>query len=855
MSGIPGFGIVRSAARAVPWRRRAEWQAEWEGELSHVWSTSAGTRSDRTKLQWRALGAWQDALEVRRQYGGSPMIGNDLTYAVRLMARRPRFTAAVVLTLALGIGGAAAVYTLIDRLVLHPAAFDDIDTVGELHTQMAPGTTIPILMVDGVEKWRAQGTVFADVQAYGYTGSILGGAGEPQRVTVALVMPGLLPMLGAQPLLGRIPAANATNEIVIAESLWRNELGGTANVLGMTLRLDDQPYTVAGVMPAAFRYPVGEPAAWRIEQLGNEMMTQVQVVARVQPGHTREQIEAEVARIGERLNAEATGQFPFTVQLRWLADSQLRPEFQSALWVLAGAVLLVLLIACVNAANLLLVNMTRRDQELAIRGAIGATRMQLVRQLVLESVVLGIVSAAAGLLIARWLVQVVVTLAPRELMLSALRTVEVDVSAVLFATLLAILAAVLYSLVPSLRAARNADLVHAPRATGGGSVRLTRGALLVAEVALSVVLLSAAGLLLNSFMRLTRTDLGFQPQGLIEFAVHPRVGGEAFLAEVEERLRGMPQVASLARGDAAPSEASMSVLDYVLQPYGVPDHAVQKRAGMLPLVHVDTAYLRVIGATIREGRNLLPEDALTGGVLIDSDLAQALWPNESAVGRRFRVSKRAEDWWHVVGVTGDVRMLGADEGDAPFVVFRHATAERRGAFFIIRTAGDTDAAAQAIRTLLREMDAGLPIPDIRNIPESMRSTFAERRFFMLIIGGFAVVSTILAITGLYGVISHAVAQRTREIGIRMALGAHSMTVLRDVLASGAALISGGVVLGVGAALAASGVLRTLLFGVPPRDPLTFAAVALTVFLVAMVAVLVPARRAATIEPLQALRYE
>ena len=855
MSGVPGSGIVRYAARAVPWRRRAEWQAEWEGELTHVWSSSGRTRSDMRKLRWRALASWRDALEVRRQYGGSPMIGNDIGYAIRLMARRPRFSAAVVLTLALGIGGAAAVYTMIDRLVLHPAEFADVETVVELHTQMAPGTTIPILMADGVEQWRAQRTVFADVQAYGYTGSILAGAGDPQRVTVALVMPGLLPMLGVPPLLGRIPDANAPTEIVIAETLWRNELGGAASVLGMTLRLDDMPYTVTGVMPSSFRYPAGEPAAWRIAQLRSDMMAQVQVIARVQPGHTRAQIEAEVTRIGERLTAEVDSEFPLTLQLRWLAESQLRPEFKSALWVLAGAVLLVLLIACVNVANLLLVDMTRRDQELAIRGAIGATRMQLVRQLVLESVVLGVVSAAAGLLIARWLVQVVLTLAPRELMLSALRTVEVDVSAVLFATLLAIIAAVLFSLVPSLRAARNADLVHAPRVAGGRSGGRTRATLLVAEVALSVVLLTAAGLLVNSFIRLTTTDLGFQPQGLIELAVYPRVGGEAFLGEVEDRLRGVPEIAALARGDAAPSEASRTVLDYVLQPYGVPDDAVQKRTGILPLVSIDTAYLRVIGATIREGRNLLPEDASTGGVLVDSDLARALWPDESAVGKRFRVTKRQEDWWHVVGVTGDVRMLGADESEAPFVVFHHAEPDRRGAYFIVRTAGDTDAAARAVRAVLREMDPGLPVPEIRSIPESMRSTFAERRFFMLLIAGFAVVSTVLAIIGLYGVISHAVAQRTREIGIRIALGAHSMDVLRDVLKNGAALIAGGVFIGIAAGLGAAGALQSLLFGVAPRDPLTFAAVAITVFLIAMVAVLVPARRAATIEPLRALRYD
>ncbi|MGI9179681.1 MAG: ABC transporter permease [Longimicrobiaceae bacterium] len=807
----------------------------------------------------------------------------DLRFAARSLAKNPGFTAVAVLTLALGIGANTAIFSVVNSVLLRPLPYADADRVVMVWNSLSNSEKVWLSEPELMD-YRAGVRSFEQLAAYRPADVNLTGNAEPERLAAARVTANLFDALGSRPLIGRTFTAkedlpDRDDVAVLGYGLWQRRFGGDPGVIGRTVQLNGRTRTVVGVMPRDFKLPadfqsdgtseIWLPLALNPDSLGGRGRHYLHGVARLRPGATPAQATAELRVLTQRWVAEGVvndEQFTaVSVPIREEVVGSIRP----ALLILFGAVGFVLLIACANVASLLLARADERRKEIAVRTALGAGRGRIIGQLLTESLFLAALGGAVGLLVA-WLgVGALMSLAPASLPL--LETAALDGWVLAFTAAIALLTGVLFGAVPALQAVRRdlvAPLKEGGRAsTGGRSRQRVRGSLVVAEVALSVVLVIGAGLLVRSFWELRQIELGFDPDNVLtlQLSLPPADYPDAdamigFYRQLIERVEALPAVRSAGAAGLLP--LAQSIGDWGIDLEGRIRDENNRFHGYLQIV--TPGYLETMRQPLVSGRLVEHgdrEDALPA-VVVNETMAQRYWPGESAVGKRIRI--RASDegpWFTVVGVVGNVRHNAIVEEPRNEMYFPHAQlplalgGTLNTMTVVVRTTSDPLAVAGTVRETIRALDPNLPIANLRSMDHVVGEAFAEPRFTMVLLAVFAVIALLLGAIGIYGVIAYAVGRRTHEIGIRMALGAGAGTILRMVVGQGVVLVGLGVTLGVLAAFGVTRVLSSLLYGVTTTDLATFVAVPLLLLSVALLASYLPARRATRVDPMIALRSE
>src|SRR5262245_14209926 len=797
----------------------------------------------------------------------------DLRYGARILLSKPGFTLIATLTLALGIGTTTAPFSMVYSVLLRPLPYRDESRIVTLwQSNVKSGVereeTSPANFLDWRDRLQSCEAVAA-IQPFGHS---LIGSGEPERFRSWLVTENFFEILKVKPLYGRTFSAEEYgagrgNVVVLGYGLWQQRFGGDPQIVGRQLTLNGRPHMVVGIMPPEFQYPPGRelwaPRGPREYDRQIRGGTYIKVIGRLKPGRTLAQGQAELTTIAAQLAAE----YPQTnsnvsaviVPLREIIVGQVR----RGLLVLFGAVGFVLLIACANITSLLLARGAQRSRELAIRAALGAGRSRLIQQLLVESALLGVVGGASGVLLAYWLIDAIVMFSPGNL--PRLEQIALYPQAGAFAAGITLLTALLFGLAPAIQMTRrdlNAALKDEGRGVQGGRSRQRLRHLLVAlEMALALALLIGAGLLIRSYETLMRVDPGFATEGALTLEV--QLGRDrtmeqmaTFVAEAEERLRSLPGVRAVGLTTALPFHDNRIVLPTNFSIAGRAAAPGQEqtvyRLGVTP------EYLPALGVPLLRGRSLTSFDKADSPpvALINQTLARRHWPLEDPLGKKivFESFGRALNC-EIVGVVGDVRPRGLDSEPQPEIYLPYAQDPFGSVTWLVRTAGDPLSLLSAVKAKIREVNPTQTIASTATLDQLLDRSSSARRFNLFLFGSFAALSLLLASIGLYGLISYATAQRTREIGIRMALGARGGDVLRLVIGQGMRLALTGVALGLAASWGLTRFMASLLFSVTPTDPLTFAGVSLLLLSVALVACWIPARRATKVDPLTALRIE
>ncbi|HEY2798028.1 MAG TPA: ABC transporter permease [Thermoanaerobaculia bacterium] len=822
----------------------------------------------------------------------------DLRYAVRSFAKSPGFTAVALATLALGIGANTAIFSVVNAVILKPLPFRN---PGELVRVTADYSHqgVADIGLSGLElfDYRDRAGVFEEISGLFPIDANITGGDRPERAEVLLTDVNYFTMLGARPQLGRFfeksdYAPGIAEVAVISDGWWRRHYGADPAVLGKKLRLDDDLYTIIGVASPAFRHPgrsietdveVWAPSGWSASPFPSKPSRTSYflqgALGRLKPGITPRRAQERLDALAAQLRREYANDYPardgWTPRVHPLQED-LVGNVRPALLVLLAAVGFVLLIACANVANLLLARASGRRREISIRAALGAGRSRLVRQLLTESVALSLVAGLLGVALAAWGVDALVRLSPRSL--PRLLEVGVDLRVLLFTLSASLLTGLLFGLVPALHAAKDGlvdPLKESARGSGGPGGRRLRAALIVAEFALSLVLLVGAGLLVRTLWRLQGVDPGFDPKDLTMASLwlaQPNIPENGRYYEdaaqiglyrkILDRLRDVPGI----RAAAAATRV----------PFGVRSGGrflIEGRdpenggAGGGDLSSTSTEYFRVVGIALRSGRLFTDHDDENAEpvAVVSESLARKYFPAGDAIGHRLQVPNRTgpgsrpnlqtAPWMRIVGIVGDVKTQALDLDDRPELYRPLLQAPFRTLTLVARGSLTSQETAAAIEREVRAIDSEVPIYAVRTMEEAMAKTVAERRFAMRLLGLFAVVALLLSAIGLSGVMAYGVAQRRREIGIRMALGARPAEIRRMLLREGARLAGLGVVLGLGGAFLLTGLMSSLLYGVGPRDPVTFLLVSGVLAAVALAATDVPARRASRVDPMRALRSD
>ena len=800
----------------------------------------------------------------------------DVQYAVRGLRRNPGFAITAIVSLTLGIGASLSIFAVADGLLLRPLPFrepDRIVMVWERNVRLKGSEHNPISPANYLDR-KKQNEVFATLAAFADGRAVLSEGDRVEELQNRFATVDLLPMLGVQPLRGRFFTAQedtptAPNTLVISYRLWQSWFGGDEGVIGRAVQLRSRPATIIGVLPPLFYFRDRNTDVW--EPMGFDPARDYRATsgrgpmaaARLKPGVTLERAQAEMTAIAGRLET-AYPQFDknWTVTLEPLRDSMVR-EVKTSLRVLLGAVGLLLLVACANVANLLLARYTSRKREIAVRMAIGAGRRRVIRQLITESAVLSLSGGVLGLVFARIAVMGLLALAPQDMARNALVSVDLRVAWVALA--LAALTGILFGLAPSLVASRDGlslGLREAARSSIGGGLRV-RSVLVAAEVALSLVLLAGAGLLFRSLVGLQGVDAGLDPKDLVTFRLSlpgarypdpPR--RTQFLARALDEIRRLPGVRSASAVSFLPfngrSAATRVDIGGRLKP----------QPGEEPVATIRTVmpgYFQTMGIPIKSGRDFAPADNIPQSpyrFIVNETFTRRYLAGEEPLGRSISTLMEIQNpIGEIIGVVGDVKEGTLDKEPTPTVYYIHAHLVYSGMVFVVRTFQDPLTVAEPVRRIIRSLDSALPVADIRTMDSIVGETFSRQRFSALLLASFSAVSLLLASVGIYGVLAYSVTERTREIGVRMALGAEPGRITALVIAGAVSIVLSGIVAGVAGALALTGLLRSLLFGVKPHDAPTFVMASVVLAAVALVAAYVPARRASGLMPLDALRME
>jgi putative ABC transport system permease protein len=832
------------------------------------------------------LGGITQLKETNRQLRGLTLVETvwqDSRYALRMLRQNPGFTAVAVLTLALGIGANTAIFSVVYAVLMKPLPYAGSALIHNVSQQLPPSPVGGGWSYPNFAALRDQNHVFSAVAGATRHQLTLTGRGEPVEVNTAVVTEGFFSLFDAQPLAGRVfypqdAKPGAPPAVVIGENLWRGLLGANPAIIGSAISLDKRLFTVIGVLPAAFCFPLfpavtEAPQVWiplPQDPLFGPWMERrsghwLQVTGRVKPGTSIAQVQAEMDAFGERIAkdfpAENAG---WVIRIGPLQD-MIVENVRSALFVLLAAVGLVLLIACANIANLLLTRATSRTREIAVRATLGAGRARIVRQLLSETAVLGLLGGAAGIALAYAGVRVLVTLIPSDVPI--VNAIRVDYFVLAFALVLSLLASIGFGLAPAFLAA-NSNLQLTLREGGARSGessggRRARNVLAAGEIALAMMLLVAAGLLLRSFAKLTSVNPGFEVQHLVTAEVSlPRFQYStpqqwvAFSDELLRQLHSEPGLKDCALSVPAPIAWGRINLgfDIVGRP---PSSASTSRSA--DYVSVSTDYFRTMRVSLLAGRAFNERDTMSAPrvALISQALARTYFPDEEPIGKQIVFGFPPDPGVprQIVGIVGDVRDVSLGDDPKPMMYVPFAQAPFWGAVAIVRSPLGVSSVAATLRHDVAKIDKDLPVTKIAAMPDVLNTSVAQPRFRTFLLGLFAAMALVLAATGIFGVISYSVSRRTHEIGMRMALGASRRTILGLISRETLTLISVGLILGAGSALAASRLLGHLLFGVSASDPLTLVAVATVLAAVAAVAAYVPARRAMSIDPMEALRHE
>ncbi|HEY7913504.1 MAG TPA: ABC transporter permease, partial [Blastocatellia bacterium] len=803
----------------------------------------------------------------------------DLRFAARMLVKSPGYTLVAVLALALGISANTAIFSVVIAILLRPLPYKESDRiVVPVSTNTARGFDRASVSYADYLDWKKETEIFESVAALSPQWVDLSGEGEPERVQALRVSEDYFAVMASPPVLGRTFSVDDYREgaepvVVLSYGLWQRRFGGDQGVLGQKLLLNGRPYPVIGVMAKDSQWPddveiwvplaVGANPSPDLLRRDNLVFN---AVARLKPGVSVERANAAMHTIALRLEQEfpesRKGWSNRALPLRdYIVDDQLH----LALVVLLAAVGFVLLIACVNVANLLLARAATREREMAIRMALGSGRARLIRQMLTESLLLALAGGGAGLMLALWGIDLLTTLAPRDIALIGQASLDGRVLAFTLAVSLA--TAIAFGLLPALQAS-NLNLTEALKegsrgATGSRRARRTRSALVITEVMLSVVLLVGAGLLVRSFLRLQEVDSGFKVDNLVTMSINAasarypeRPAVKAFYENLVDRVKAMPGVESAAISSAIPLGGGGFYLGRVFlieghpEPPGGPDHQAQWNV-------TGPSYFNTMGMTLIEGRDFDDRDRADSNkvIVINQTLARQMFPDQSPLGKRIRSWRDENELREIVGVVQDIRYYGQDDELRGLVYVPHAQDSWRSMVLSVRTTADPSGMINALREQIWSVDKNLAIAQVKTMRDVLNESMAPRRFSMLMLVGFAATAMLLAAVGLYGVLSYNIAQRRQEIGLRMALGAGRGDVVRLVVAYGAKLLLVGLALGLAAAFALARLMGSLLYEVSASDPITFAAISLVLVAVGLAAILVPALRATRVDPIVALRYE
>jgi putative ABC transport system permease protein len=809
---------------------------------------------------------------------------NDLRYAFRQLIKAPSFTIVAILTLALGIGACTAIFSVVNTVLLRPLDYPNADRLVTIRENQLPKFPEFSVSPPNYIDWEKQTKSYEYLAAY--TGATLNltGEGEPQRLIGSKVTAHYFDVYGVKPVLGRMllpeeDAAGKNHVVVLSYGLWQRVFGGARDVVGRSVQLNGEPYEIVGVAPhgfdptgwpnitrsaGAFPMDFWTPMAFKPEETANDRRAShyLVVVGRLKPGVTIARARAEL----EMTATQLAKQYPdsnkgWGIFMMPLQDYSVR-DVKPALYMLLGAVGCILLIACANLANLLLARATARHREISIRAALGASRGRIIRHLLIESVLLAIGGGAAGVVLATWGLDALLALAPTNLPRSA--EIRLDSGVLLFSLGLSIATGLLFGIAPAWLAARtdvSEALKQGTRGSTEGGVRgRLRGALVVSEVALALVLLGGAGLLARSFIQLARVDPGFNPENATTMRVslpqnkyatpEQRI---AFADALVERVKELPGVQAVGLTDSMPL-----VGDYVLG-FNIEGRPAIDRSELPRLNHAVVApdYFRAMGIRLVRGRVFTPQDDARAPrvCVINETLARQFFPNEDPIGKRINITTGIDAWREIVGIVGDIKQHGVDQTTTNQAYEPFAQMSYSSLILVIRTKGSSAPLLGALRAAVHEVDKDQAVGAIRPLEDVVADTIARQRFAMTLLTVFSTVALVIAAVGIYGVMAYNVAQRTGEFGIRMALGAQRADVLRLVLTHGGKLIGLGLIIGLLATLAASRALDSMLFNISAYDPLTLTSITLLLAAVALIACFFPANRATKVNPIEALRTE
>ena len=827
------------------------------------------------------LGGRTQLKETNRELRGLPLLetaSQDARFALRMLRKNPGFTAIAVLTLALGIGANTAIFSVVYAVLLKPLPYakaEQLFNVYEAQPQEVTGWSFMNLA-----EVRKQNHIFSEMAGVQFHQLTLTGRGEPTVVDTSVVTPELFSLLGVQPLAGRVflpddGKPGAAPVVILSENLWRGLFGAEPSLIGSSIDLDKRTFTVIGIMPATFRFPqitqseqiwiplVQDPLFGRwMERRGGHWL---RVTARLKPGVSLTQAQAELDAISARLAKE----FPaenggWTIRMAPLQQMMVG-NVKSALLVLLGAVGLMLLIACANIANLLLTRATSRAREIAVRATLGAGRTRIIRQLLSETAVLGLLGGAAGIGLAYWGVQGLSSLLPTSV--PRLNAIRVDVVVLGFALLLSALASCAFGLAPALFAA-NSNLQASLRKGGGRSGesrgrRHARNVLAAGEIAVAAVLLVAAGLLLRSFSRLMSVGPGFEVQHIVkadislpQFQYSKPQQWAAFSDEFLARIQAQPGLQESAI--VVPRPIADGFINLAFDIVGSPA-ASASASRTANYVSVSPKYLHVMGIPLLSGRFFDQRDVMSSPhvTVISKTMARLYFPDQDPLRKQLTVAFPFDNGAprEIVGIAGDVRDVALGQEPGPMMYVPFGQAPFWGANMVVKSTLSPSSVAATIRQEVRKMDKDLPVTDVAMMADVIEDSVAQPRFRTFLLGLFAAIALVLAAIGIFGVIAYSVSCRTNEIGIRMALGAQRADVLKQVLTEGARVAGAGMAFGLAGSLAATRLIATLLFGVKPTDVPTFAGVAVILVGVTLAACYIPARRATRVDPIVALRYE
>jgi putative ABC transport system permease protein len=794
---------------------------------------------------------------------------DDFRYAVRTLRKTPGFTVAAALTVALGIAATTSIFSVVNAVILRALPYPEpgrLMQVAEKNDKLnLPRFSASVL---NYLSWKEQTRTFESLAAIGYANFNLVGHGEPEQYAGNTVSPSIFPLLGIRPVTGRYfhegeDRPGGARVVMISEGLWRRRFGGDRSLIGKSLALNGVNYTLVGVAPAELPLLTnGDVWVPLIIDPGREIRLNhvLTVIGRLKRGVAFSQAQAEMDTIASRMVTQYPEIKDWGIRLVTFRDTFVSDGLRTALWVMLGAVGCVLLIACANVANLLLSRAAARQKEIAVRMAIGASRGRLMRQLLSESLTLSLLGGAAGMVAAVFAIRAMNTLLPPNLL--PVPVIPIDSTVMLFAFGITLATGLLFGLAPAWHAARtdlNDLLKHGGR-SGGGARPLVRNSLVAAELALATVLLIGAGLMIQSLFQLQRAPLGFQPENLLTFQLTPPASkyagvarGWAFYRELLASLETLPGV----RGAALSSGIPLGAGNYTTSPGSAEGGSLLPAGASIPIEWriASPGYFRTMGIPLLRGRTFSEQDDATAPpvAIITQETARKLWGDQDPLGRALLLS--AGRRYTVAGVAGGVRSTALNQEPAPAMYIPSSYRLWPLMDVVVRAQGKPEALLPAVRRKVRELDPEMPLSNVRTMEQWISNGAAQPRLNATLLGIFAFMALAIASIGVYGVLAYSVTQRVREIGLRMALGAQRGAVLSLVVWEGMPVALAGIGAGLAGAWALSRLVATLLFGVRMRDPLTYAAVAAALALVALAACAVPAYRASRVDPMAALREE